>query len=126
MFPQQMLSDNNGWLKVIVGEYENAKSKIPNYSKQFLYRIHLETGKQFLLNTETCLEYAALLPEHNAVINDTEFTAGEFIEFERNEGTIEINNNSKDAIDVILFGDEKYMEPIVFGGPFVMNSQAEM
>jgi len=120
------LSDKKGWLKVIVVEYENAKSKIPNYSKQFLYHIHLETGKQFSLNTETGLEYAALLPEHNAVINDTEFTAGEFIVFDRNEGTIEINNTSKDAIDVILFGGEKYTEPIVFGGPFVMNSQAEM
>ena len=39
--------------------------------------------------TENGLEYATFLPEHDAVINDTEYKAGEFIEFERHEGTIE-------------------------------------
>ena len=124
--PHQKLSDERGWIKVIVGEYENLSSKIPNYSKQFLYHIHLEAGKQFSLSTGQGLEYAAFVPVHNAAINDSEFTAGEFIEFDRNEGIIEINNNSKDAIDIILFGGDKYTEPIVFGGPFVMNSQAEI
>ena len=124
--PQQMLSDKRGWIKVIVGEYENLVSKIPNYSKQFLYHIHLEPGKQFSLSTEKELEYAAFLPLQNAVINDNEFTAGDFIEFSRDEGPIEINNNSKDGIDIILFGGEKYTEPIVAAGPFVMNTQTEI
>jgi redox-sensitive bicupin YhaK (pirin superfamily) len=124
--PQQMLSDKRGWLKVIVGEYENLKSKIPNYSRQFLYHIHLEAGKQFSIETEDGLEFAALLPEHNAVINDTEFKKGDFIEFGREEGTIEINNKSKYGIDIILFGGEKYIEPIVAQGPFVMNTQQEI
>ena len=101
-------------------------SKIPNYSKQFLYHIHLEAGKQFSLTTEKGLEYAAFLPLQNAVINDTEFRKGEFIEFDRNEGTIEINNNSEAGIDIILFGGEKYTEPIVAQGPFVMNTQTEI
>lgn len=124
--PQQKLSDNSGWIKVIAGEYENLVSKIPSYSRQFLYHIHLEAGKQFSISTENGLEYAALLPERNAVINGTEYKAGEFIEFDRNGGTIEISNNSKDAIDIILFGGETYPEPIVAQGPFVMNSEAEI
>jgi redox-sensitive bicupin YhaK (pirin superfamily) len=124
--PQLMLSDKRGWLKVIVGEYENLKSKIPNYSRQFLYHIHLEAGKQFSIETEDGLEFATLLPEHNAVINDTEFKKGDFIEFGREEGTIEINNKSNFAIDIIFFGGEKYAEPIVAQGPFVMNTQQEI
>jgi redox-sensitive bicupin YhaK (pirin superfamily) len=124
--PQQMLSDKRGWVKVVAGQYENLASKIPNYSKQFLYHIHLEAGKQLSLTTENGLEYAAFLPVHNAVINDTEYKAGEFIEFDRNEGTIEINNNFEVAIDIIVFGGEKYEEPIVAGGPFVMNTQTEI
>ena len=130
---QQMLSDKRGWIKVIVGEYENLVSKIPNYSKQFLYHIHLEAGKQFSMTTEKGFEYAAFLPLQNAVINDTEFGEGEFIEFDRIEGTIEINNlpdrqagNSEAGIDIILFGGEKYTEPIVAQGPFVMNTQEEI
>jgi redox-sensitive bicupin YhaK (pirin superfamily) len=124
--PQQMLSDEGGWIKVIVGEYENAKSKIPNYSKQFLFHIHLEAGKLFSIAIENRLEYAALLPEHNAILNDTEFKKGDFIEFGREEGIIEINNNSESAISIILFGGEKYSEPIVAQGPFVMNTQVEI
>ena len=124
--PQLNLGDEKGWIKIIVGEYENLASKIPNYSKQFLYHIHLESGKQFSLTTENGLEYGAFLPGNNAVINDTEFTAGEFIEFDRDGGTIEINNNSGAATDIIVFGGERYTEPIVAEGPFVMNTQSEI
>jgi redox-sensitive bicupin YhaK (pirin superfamily) len=124
--PQQKFNDGKGWIKVIVGEYEGLVSRIPNYSKQFLYHIHIEPGKQFSINTERELEYAAFLPLHNAVINDTEYHQGEIIEFDRNGGQIEISNNSADAIDIILFGGETYMEPIVAQGPFVMNSESEI
>src|SRR5205085_5479614 len=86
--PQHNLSDNRGWIKVIVGAYENMTSKIPTYTKQFLYHIHLETGKQFSLTSENGLEYA-LLSLHDAVINDTRFEKANFIEFDRHEGTIE-------------------------------------
>ncbi len=124
--PKKDLSDKKGWIKVIVGEYEELFSKIPNYSKQFIYHIHLEAGKQFSLATEKGLEYAAFLPEHKAVINDTEGEPGEFIEFDRGEGTIDISNKSETAIDIIVFGGEKYTEPIVAHGPFVMNSEKEI
>jgi len=30
-----------------------------------------------------------------------------------------MSNNSKDTIDIIVFGGEKYAEPIVFGGPSI-------
>jgi len=124
--PKKNLPDNKGWIKVIVGEYENIVSKIPNYSKQFLYHFHLEAGKQFSIDTEIGLEYAALLPEQDVVINDTEIHAGEFIEFDRDGGSIEINNNSKTAVDIMVFGGQSYTEPIFAEGPFVMNSDKEI
>lgn len=124
--PQKMMSNTRGWIKVVAGEYENLTSKIPNYSKQFLYHIHLEAGKEFSISTESGLEYAAYLPEHNAVVNDAACKAGDFIQFESDEGTIEITNNSVVPIDMIVFGGEKYTEPIVAEGPFVMNSPLEI
>jgi redox-sensitive bicupin YhaK (pirin superfamily) len=125
--PKQMLNDNKGWLKVIVGEYETLKSKIPNYSKQFLYHIYLEAGKQFSLDTEIGFEYAAFLSDQDVVINDTAFHKGDFIDFDREGGTIEINNPaSGGTIAILLFGGEKYTEPIVAQGPFVMNTQSEI
>ena len=124
--PQQTLEDGKGWLKVIVGEYEGLASKIPNYSKQFIYHLHLEAGKEYSLTTESGLEYAAILPMHKALINDAEHKKGELMAFDEVDGTIEIKNDSSDAIDVIFFGGTRYTEPIVFGGPFVMNSEREI
>jgi len=124
--PKKMLNDDAGWLKVVAGEYEDLVSKIPSYTKQYLYHIHLKPGKQFSLETANGFEYAAFLPLNRLVINDTEHSKGEFIEFDRSEGTIELINNSKEANDIILFGGERYTEPIIAQGPFVMNTQQEI
>ena len=124
--PQMNLSEDRGWLKVIVGQYETLASEIPDYTRQFLYHIHLKEGKQFSMPTEKGLEYAIFLPTHDVTINGTKFITGDFIEFDRQEGTIEIINLAATVADIILFGGEKYAEPIVAQGPFVMNTVPEI
>ncbi len=124
--PQKSLPDDSGWIKVVVGNYQELNSKIPNYSEQFLYHIKLEAGKQILLEIENKIEVAAFLPTQNVVLNDTEFQKGEFVEFDREAGEIEIKNTSEKDIDILLFGGETYTEPVVAEGPFVMNTLAEI
>lgn len=124
--PQKALADDGVSLKVIIGSYEDLHSKIPNYLMQFLYHIHLEPKKQFSIRMEDKIEVAALLPTKDAVINGELFHAGEFVEFDREEGYIEINNTSHQTVDVLLFGGETYKESIVAEGPFVMNSAAQI
>ncbi|MFC6996923.1 pirin family protein [Rufibacter roseus] len=124
--PQKMLENGKGWIKVIAGSYEELASPIPSYSEQFLYHLHLEPGQTFKQETSAGVEYAAFLLAGNAQLNGTEHTANEFVEFDRSEGSVEITNPQETAIDVILFGGERYAEPIVAEGPFVMNSKAEI
>jgi len=124
--PKRELEDKSGWIKVIVGKYKELRSKIPDYSEQFLYHIYLEAGSQFSINIKDKLEVAAFLPTQNALLNDIEFQAGEFVEFGRRAVEIEIKNTSEKAIDIILFGGEEYTEPMVAEGPFVMNSLGEI
>jgi redox-sensitive bicupin YhaK (pirin superfamily) len=124
--PKMVLGEDSGWLKVIVGQFEELVSKIPNYSKQYLYHIHLNEGKRFSITTEKGLEYAAFAAKSDVMINDTRFNEGDFIEFGREEGVIEILNSSKMASDILVFGGEKYVEPIVAQGPFVMNTMEEI
>ena len=124
--PQKALPNNDGWIKVIVGNYEELSSKIPNYSEQFLYHIQLKAGKEFTIEMADNIEVAAFLPMQNVMLNDTEFQKGEFVEFDRSAGGIEIKNTSLATIDILLFGGEEYKEPLVAEGPFVMNSQAEI
>ena len=124
--PQKALPNQAGFIKVIVGNYQELSAKIPNYSAQFLYHVHLNAGKQFSFEIKDNIEVAAFLPTQNAVLNDTEFQKGEFVEFDRKAGEIELKNTSDVAIDILLFGGEEYTEPIVAEGPFVMNTQGEI
>jgi redox-sensitive bicupin YhaK (pirin superfamily) len=125
--PQQALSDQSGWIKVLVGKYGNLVSKIPNYSTQFLYHIHIEAGKRYVLEPEIGLESAIYLPLHEAIVNGSKFQPGALTGFIPGQGTIEIDNTqSTIGIDVIVFGGERYTEPIVSSGPFVMNSEKEI
>jgi redox-sensitive bicupin YhaK (pirin superfamily) len=124
--PQIELPENKGWLKVIAGQYEELVSKIPAYSKQYIYHIHLNEVKQFSLPTEKGLEYAVFLPQQEVTINGTKYGAGEFVEFDREDGTIDLINISNTPADIILFGGEKYTEPMVAQGPFIMNSLQEI
>ncbi len=124
--PRQLLEDGASWVKIIAGEYGELSSKIPGYSLQFLYHIHLQAGKEFVLDTKDQIEYAAFTIGTKLMVNDTEYEAGEFIEFDRSGGTIEIINKLKDANDFLLFGGERYTEPIVADGPFVMNTHDEI
>lgn len=124
--PNQILTDDTGWIKILSGEYENMIAKVPCYSKQFLYHIHLEAGKQFSTITDMALECGAFLLTNSAVINDMGFEASEFIIFSSEGGLIEINNHGETAIDIILFGGEPYNEPIVAEGTFVMNTPHEI
>lgn len=63
--PVKELRGSSGWIKVLVGSYEELTTKIPNYSEQFLYHIHLETGIIFSVNLKDKFEVAAFLPTQN-------------------------------------------------------------
>lgn len=124
--PKQNLDDNAGWIKVLSGEYGNTVARIPNYSREFLYHIHLEAGTKVSTLTDKAAEYAAFLPGNSAVINDMRFQAGECIVFTSLGEIIEILNDSETPVDIILFGGEPYNEPIVVEGTFVMNTPHEI
>jgi redox-sensitive bicupin YhaK (pirin superfamily) len=124
--PQKALPNESGWIKVIAGDYQELHSKIPNYSAQFLYHIHLQPGKSFTISMDEKVEVAAFLPTQHTILNDSQFRAGEFVEFDRDAGEIAIDNSLPETSEIFLFGGEPYTEPIVAEGPFVMNSKAEI
>jgi redox-sensitive bicupin YhaK (pirin superfamily) len=124
--PLLQLPDNAGTLKVVIGEDAGQASKIPTYAKQYLYHIKINTGKTLTLPTEGGLEYAAFLPQHDLTINDTKYHSGDLVGFDDKEGDIEFINHSEYEIEFILFGGEKYTEPYVAHGPYVMNTRTEI
>jgi redox-sensitive bicupin YhaK (pirin superfamily) len=124
--PKKELDDAAGWIKIISGKYGNTIAKIPCYSQEFLYHIHLESGKQFSITTDHAIESAAFLPSDKAVVNDVEFQSGKLIVFTFHGEIIKINNRNESAIDILLFGGQPGNEPIVLDGFFVMNTPHEI
>jgi len=124
--PKKDLDKKSGWLKVVVGQYENLISKIPTYTEQLIYHLDLVNGKNFSLEAIKGWKYATFLLTDNAVVQDNEYKKGDLLLFDKDEGTIEISNTSKTTSDIILFGGEPYTEPIIAQGPFVMNTEHEI
>ncbi|AZA84316.1 pirin family protein [Chryseobacterium lactis] len=120
------LADSSGWMRVISGEYGTMKSKIPTYLKQFIYHVHLEAGKELVLDIEKGLELAVFLPLNKAIINENQYPEGQFLYFDQEAGSVKMKSLSDSATDIILFGGLHYDEPIAAQGPFVMNTMEEI
>ncbi|MCF6297557.1 MAG: pirin family protein, partial [Flavobacteriaceae bacterium] len=124
--PEIVLPKNKGKIKIIVGEFEKFKSKIPTDSKLFLYHLELNGGQSHSISIDKGDESAIALIRGKAVINGTEVAQSDFLVFDKEGDAIEIANKSNEMIDIMIFGGEPYTETIAFGGPYVMNSQAEI
>ncbi len=120
------LTADSGWIKVLVGEYEGLTSKIPTYTKQFLYHIYLNKGKQCSIKVGDGSECAAFLPLQNAILNESQYHKEDFVEFDKSGDSIELRSTSEEPLDILLFGGETYTEPIYAEGPFVMNTHLEI
>jgi redox-sensitive bicupin YhaK (pirin superfamily) len=123
---KQKLECEAGWLKILLGGYGNSNAQVPCYSKEFLYHIHLEAGKQFSIKTHEKIDCAVFLPSNKVTINDTEFHTGKLIAFTSQGEIIELYNSGETATDIIQFGGEHYSEPIVSEETFVMNTPHEI
>ena len=124
--PLVQLPDNSGSLKVVVGHYAGQSSAIPTYAYQYLYHIRLNPGSTFILPSEDGLEYAVFLPQHDLTINDSEYHLGTLVGFDDEGGEIAFTNHLDTEAEFILFGGEKYTEPFVAYGPFVMSKSSEI
>jgi len=124
--PEIILPNNKGKIKVIVGTLDEVSSKIPTYSKLFLYHLELNKGASHTISVEKGNESALTIIRGSATVNNTDIPANELLVFDKEGETIEIENKSNESIDVMLFGGEPYTETIAFGGPYVMNSQKEI
>lgn len=120
------LENEAGTLKVVVGEFEGQTSKIPLYSKQFLYHIHLNPGKQFTLTSLEGDDYACFPIQEPITINGEICKPRYLIGLDDKQGVIEFSNPTDKTVEMIVFGGEKYTEPFVAYGPFVMNTMEEI
>jgi len=122
--PMIMLPDDAGAIRILMGEFGCNASPVKTFSKQFIYHLELNPKSVFSLFAKEGIEYAAFVPELEIFINETPVSKSKIAIFEGEGGEITFENSHIEQADVFVFGGEKYTEPIVAQGPFVMNSAA--
>ena len=124
--PELELPDNAGVLKVLLGSCGVLQSPLEVFLKEFIYHIRLNPKSSFSYPTKQDIEYAAFVPADDIRINDQLFGKSHLLVFSKDDAVIQLYNPGISTTDVFVFGGQEYVEPIVVGGPFVMNSRSEI
>ena len=119
------LENDNGDVSVVAGEFQGVKGPALTFSPMNIYIVNLKTSGSITLNEPGSYNTGILMLSGDLNINNTPCTENDFILFENKEGIIKIDNISSDSKMIILSG-EPLNEPVVAGGPFIMNTKEEL
>ncbi|MDF2857474.1 MAG: Pirin domain protein [Neobacillus sp.] len=114
----------NGKLRLLAGEYEGRKGYLSKYLPLDYYDLHLNANTAIVLNTErersvmvfTLLGDAFIAGELVAEKTAVKLTCGD---------QVEIKATDKNA-QVLFISSTLLAEPVVWGGPIVMNTKEEL
>jgi len=113
----------DGKVRVVAGEYGTHKGPAEVLMPLLLWHVSLEPGGEFKTPVPNGFEMAAYVISGNATFGEGEHAGeGQLAIFENADGEIAFSNGGKTALDVMLLGGVPAEGPLVFHGPFVMNS----
>jgi len=122
--PVLKVGQKDSYLKVIIGRYQGFSSDIPVEGRQSLYHLSLKAGDKLALELNHSDQYAVFLASGLVQISGQTLTAKQqgYVQAEQQKLTVIAEDDS----ELFVYGGQQYNEPIVSGGPFVMNTQPEM
>jgi len=124
--PVVQLKNNAGLLKVLIGTFANKTSKISTHTKSLLYHVILNPGQSTIIEVDQGNEIALALTKGIILVNGQEAEEPDLISFDIEGNEIKLENKFLHKADALIFGGKPITEKLVFGGPFVMNSDEEI
>jgi redox-sensitive bicupin YhaK (pirin superfamily) len=124
--PELELPDSAGLLKVLLGSCGVLRSPLKIYLNEFLYHIRLNPKSTLSYPIKQDMEYAVFVPADEIRINDRVIGKSHLLVLSQDDSEIQLYNPGISMADVFVFGGQEYLEPIVVGGPFVMNNRNEI
>jgi quercetin 2,3-dioxygenase len=113
-----------GTVRVIAGEYADHNGPADVLMPLMLWHVALQPGARFTAEIPAGYEIAAYVISGTGAFsaNAQRVSIGTLVTYVDEEGAIEFSNTGNDKLDVLLLGGAPAEGPLVFHGPFVMNS----
>ena len=109
--------------RVIAGELGDAKGPASTLMPTFLWHVRIDAGAIFEAPIVDGHEAAVYVIDGGAVVDDaTQAATGELVVLEGVTGALRIQNAAAAPLEVMVLGGAPAEGPLVFHGPFVMNS----
>lgn len=124
MMGRYELTDNNGFVEVIAGEFNNVKGPASTFTPMQVYNARLKKDARLEMRFPASYNTGVLVVEGTATINGAFINTDHFVLFKNDGEKIEIAT-SEDAVLLVLSG-EPINEPIAQYGPFLMNKWEEL
>jgi hypothetical protein len=111
------------FVRVIQGEFENLKSPIELVTKTTILDITLQPNSSIEFDAQE-MAFVYLMSGEIGIA-DREISATSMITFEKEGKKVQINTKNI-AANFLFVSGTPHHEPIVYGGPFVMTTQEQM
>ncbi len=119
------LSDEQGSITVVAGEFDGVKGSAKTHTPMNIYVIDLNKNGKVTLNEPGDYNFGILVLSGTVNVNDELHESKDFILFKNEDGTVKLEATSENVKILVLSG-EPINEPIAAGGPFVMNTKEEL
>jgi quercetin 2,3-dioxygenase len=118
------LSNDKGVIEVIAGNFKDVKGPASTFTPIHIYNARLKKNASVEFNFPEDYNTGILVVEGEAIINEKEVAADQFVYFTNEGEAIEVKAK-QDSVLLVLSG-EPINEPIAQYGPFLMNTVAEL
>jgi redox-sensitive bicupin YhaK (pirin superfamily) len=118
------LPDRGGFVRVIAGEYRGVGGPARTFTPINLWDVHLNAGAKLEASFPARQNLAVLVMDGDVAVNGAKAAARDLVVLE-NEGEI-LGVTAQTEAHLLLLNGEPIDEPVVFYGPFVMNTPQEI
>ena len=113
----------DGSVRVVAGNYASQQGPAETLMPLLLWHVALKSGGNFRAEIPAGFELAAYVISGEAHFGaGRRATTGQLVVFEDADGEVGFSNAGENTLDVLLLGGAPAEGPLVFHGPFVMNS----